>query len=287
MAYCRADGAGALLLEDGAWLRCARRCRRWRAWSPRVHPPADDPWAVGPVSGQGPEPRRGPARPDDLATLVYTSGTTGRPGVMLSHRNIVIDLIALGRGAEILDRRSAFSRSCPVAHVRAQRSYYIDRHRRGGAGGSCARHPELPEDLLSQRPTLMVTCHAPSGYSRSISSGQLARAPAVRPGRDIGWKRFGAGEFGERLLWPLICCRAQLRALRRARSAIRPAARPCRSSSDLHRPAALHPATPDRDRAGFERASVERPRSISVGRPLKGVRCASPPTASCWCAGRS
>ncbi|KAF1830935.1 acetyl-CoA synthetase-like protein [Decorospora gaudefroyi] len=46
-------------------------------------------------SGAGPYPRRR-AQPEDLAFLAYSSGTTGLPkGVMLTHRNIVADLLMI------------------------------------------------------------------------------------------------------------------------------------------------------------------------------------------------
>lgn len=56
-------------------------------------------------------------RPDDLATLVYTSGTTGNPkGVMLTHRNIVFNVEAVRNLVPVApgDRILSF---LPVSHV--------------------------------------------------------------------------------------------------------------------------------------------------------------------------
>jgi len=56
-------------------------------------------------------------RPDDLATLVYTSGTTGPPkGVMLTHANIVSDIHGLDAAVklEAADEQLLF---LPLAHI--------------------------------------------------------------------------------------------------------------------------------------------------------------------------
>lgn len=58
--------------------------------------------------------------PDDLATLVYTSGTTGPPkGVMLSHRNLVwtADRSAKVITAEVFDKSPQFLSYLPLCHV--------------------------------------------------------------------------------------------------------------------------------------------------------------------------
>jgi long-chain acyl-CoA synthetase len=66
------------------------------------------------------EARQGSRKTDDLAILVYTSGTTGRPkGAMISHRNLCVVLSSLSRsvfaGLPLGGERVAFLPLCHIA----------------------------------------------------------------------------------------------------------------------------------------------------------------------------
>ncbi len=154
------------------------------------------------------------ADPSALATIVYTSGTTGRPkGVMLSHWNILFDSDSALEIVQMYADDLLIS-FLPLSHTFERTvGYYIPMM--VGASIAYARSiPELGEDLQTIKPTLMIS--VPRIYERvynKIQAGLAEKSPLAtklfNQAVDTGWKRFlhrqGRGSWHPVfLLWPLL-----------------------------------------------------------------------------------
>ncbi len=152
--------------------------------------------------------------PDALATIVYTSGTTGRPkGVMLSHHNILWNayrsLQVVKRGPDEL-----FLSFLPLSHTLERTAGYYLPMMLGAAVAYNRSIPQLGEDLLAVRPTIMMS--VPRIFERvynKIHAGLEEKSPIARTlfrlAVNTGWRRFEyqqgrAGWTPQLLLWPLL-----------------------------------------------------------------------------------
>ncbi|MDT8403968.1 AMP-dependent synthetase/ligase [Sulfuriflexus sp.] len=104
-----------------------------------------------------PEPlQKREANGHELATIVYTSGTTGRPkGVMLSHRNI-LSVTESALATYTLYPEDVFLSFLPLSHTFERTAgYYLPMM--AGASVAFARSiTQLADDLLQIRPTAMI-----------------------------------------------------------------------------------------------------------------------------------
>ena len=167
-----------------------------------------------------PETAEGPAAvdaaPDDLALLVYTSGTTGRPkGVMHSHYNILWNIEATFKTIQT-GPDDIFLSFLPLSHIYELTAGYFYPMMAGSQVAYARSVQQLVEDLAVVRPTVLIC--VPRIYERAYAriqkrldrQGRLARLMFERA-VDIGWRRFeaeqGRGEPikpHERLLWSLL-----------------------------------------------------------------------------------
>mgnify|MGYP000122603567 CR=1 FL=1 len=151
---------------------------------------------------------------DSLATIVYTSGTTGRPkGVMLSHHNILWNA---HRTAQVVNfsLSELFLSFLPLSHTLERTvGYYLPIV----VGASVAYNrsiPQLADDLLAVKPTVLVS--VPRIFERvynKIYAGLEEKSPIARAlfklAVSTGWRRFEyqqgrAGWSPQLLLWPLL-----------------------------------------------------------------------------------
>jgi long-chain acyl-CoA synthetase len=150
-----------------------------------------------------------------LATIMYTSGTTGKPkGVMLSHHNIVYNAWAGLLIFPVVGSADTMLSFLPLSHTFERTvGYYISVM--AGATVAYARSiPLLADDLKFIRPTVLVS--VPRIYER-IYNAIHAKLEEVSPLQhklftlavETGWHRFEyrQGRIGwnpKLLLWPLL-----------------------------------------------------------------------------------
>ncbi|MGB2172032.1 MAG: AMP-dependent synthetase/ligase [Flavobacteriaceae bacterium] len=102
------------------------------------------------------EAAKNAVQPTDLATIIYTSGTTGRPkGVMLSHNNIVSNVLITSKRLPLDEKKNVALSFLPVCHIFERVILYIYYHK--GVEIHFAESLEkISENLNEVRPYFMT-----------------------------------------------------------------------------------------------------------------------------------
>jgi len=152
--------------------------------------------------------------PGTLASIVYTSGTTGNPkGVMLSHANILTDVYA-GISRVPVYPDDLFLSFLPLSHTLERTAGYYVPLMSGASVAHVRSLEQLPEDLAAIRPTIIISVPRVFERVHRKITGRLAAAPRWKRrlfdlAIAVGWRRFlhsqGQGNWSPLfLLWPLL-----------------------------------------------------------------------------------
>ena len=152
--------------------------------------------------------------PNALATIVYTSGTTGRPkGVMLSHMNILSNAYA-GLRRLTVQSTDSFLSFLPLSHTFERTCGYYLTIMCGATVAYSRGIPQLAEDLGVIRPTLLIS--VPRIYERiwgairaKLDEGSPLKKKLFMTAVDVGYARFehAQGRWPWQLsflLWPVL-----------------------------------------------------------------------------------
>lgn len=165
------------------------------------------------LPAEGGELRSGNGASEDLATIVYTSGTTGRPkGVMLSHDNILEDAAAAVRRIPVRPD-DLFLSFLPLSHMFERTVGYYVAVMAGATVAFARSIRDLAEDVPAVRPTALTAVPLFFDSVRKEIEAEAGRRGAL--GRRLlrlavaaGWSRFErrqsrGGWRPVELLWPL------------------------------------------------------------------------------------
>jgi long-chain acyl-CoA synthetase len=178
-------------------------------WSGRFAVASD--WLA--AAAAAPAPQRH-LSPDLLASIVYTSGTTGRPkGVMLTHENLLWNAYYASQCADF-GPHEVFLSFLPMSHTLERTGGYYLPMLLGAEVAYARSIAQLALDLQAIRPTVLVS--VPRIYERVYGRIQDAlekKGPAAKQlfwqAVRVGWRRFERSQgraiwTPEQLLWPLL-----------------------------------------------------------------------------------
>jgi long-chain acyl-CoA synthetase len=164
---------------------------------------------------QGGAVRHVPRDPKALATIVYTSGTTGRPkGVMLSHHNILSNAASASSEVLTTGHDDMFLSFLPLSHTFERTCGYYLTIMSGSTNAYSRGIPQLAEDLQAIRPTILIS--VPRIYERvygriraALDDGSPLKKKLFLLAVEVGYARFehaqGRGPWKPAfLLWPLL-----------------------------------------------------------------------------------
>jgi long-chain acyl-CoA synthetase len=140
------------------------------------------------------KPRSG-ADINSLATIVYTSGTTGRPkGVMLSHYNI-LSIAHSGMTMISVFVEDIFLSFLPLSHTLERTVGYYVPVMTGAAIVYARSVGQLAEDLAKHKPTILIA--VPRVFERvynkiqdQLAAGSAMKRKIFKNAVSIGWRKF-------------------------------------------------------------------------------------------------
>jgi long-chain acyl-CoA synthetase len=119
------------------------------------------------------------ARPDDLATLVYTSGTTGNPkGAMLTHGNITSNVVATCSVMPFETGDIALS-ILPLSHILERMADFSYLYK-GGTIAYAEEVAKVRDNILEVRPDLFAAVPRLFEKMQAAIMDNVAQAPAIR-----------------------------------------------------------------------------------------------------------
>lgn len=140
-------------------------------------------------------PVRRTGAPNELASIVYTSGTTGRPkGVMLSHYNMMSVAHAAVASVDCY-QQDLFLSFLPLSHTLERTAGYYLPMMAGASVAYSRSVTQLAEDLLAVKPTVMIAVPRIFERVHAKISAQLAKKPAIArwlfcTAESVGYRHF-------------------------------------------------------------------------------------------------